>query len=105
VLPLHDKYWITEDNMAEGNPALALERGEHVETPPALYIQGGDDIVHPRDQLDRFAANYRKAGGHLELELLDGETEGFIGKRPSSPAALRAISKIVDFVHEPIRPS
>ena len=32
VLPLHDKYWKTEDAMAEGNPALALERGERVET-------------------------------------------------------------------------
>ena len=33
VLPLHDKYWQSEDAMAEGNPVLALERGER-DRPP-----------------------------------------------------------------------
>lgn len=100
VLPLHDAYWKTEEAMAEGNPALALERGERVELPPALYLQGADDLVHPRADLERFVANYRKAGGRVELELLDGEAEGFITRRPSSPAAARAIAKIIEFVHE-----
>ena len=36
----HDRYWVTEEAMAEGNPTLALERGEAVETPPALWVQG-----------------------------------------------------------------
>jgi len=31
VLPCHDEYWQTEEAMAEGNPVLALERGERVE--------------------------------------------------------------------------
>ena len=53
VLPLHDKYWQTEAAMAEGNPVLALERGERVELPPVLYIQDTRDIVHPRPQLER----------------------------------------------------
>ncbi|HMH75272.1 MAG TPA: alpha/beta hydrolase, partial [Candidatus Udaeobacter sp.] len=30
VLPGHDAYWRTEEAMAEGNPTLALERGEAV---------------------------------------------------------------------------
>ena len=103
VLPLHDKYWIDEDAMAEGNPALALERGEPVELPPALYIQGTSDVVHPREHLDKFVANYRKAGGHLELMLSEGEAEGFLVRKPSSPGALRAMDRIIQFVHEQAR--
>ncbi len=86
--------------MAEGNPALALQRGERCALPPTLYIQGTKDIVHPRADLDLFVANYRKAGGHLALEMFDGEAEGFIIRRPSSDSAVRAIGKIAEFVHE-----
>jgi len=100
VLPSHDQYWQTEDAMAEGNPVLALERGERVELPPALYLQGTRDVAHPRPDLDRFVAQYRKAGGRVELELLEGETEGFITRNPGSPAAARAIERIIEFVHQ-----
>jgi acetyl esterase len=99
VLPLHDKYWKTEEAMAEGNPALALERGERVETPPVLYVQGAADIVHPRVDLDRFVASYRKAGGKVQLELFENAAEGFIVRRPTAPASLQAIEKITTFVH------
>src|SRR5215471_19777928 len=60
VLPLHDKYWKTEEAMAEGSPLRILERGEKVETPPAQYVQGTNDVAHPREHLDRFVASYRK---------------------------------------------
>lgn len=103
VLPLHDAYWGSEDAMAEGNPALALERGERVDTPPALYIQGASDIVHPRVDLDRFVAAYRKAGGNVQLELFDGEVEAFITRNPDSPSAGQAIQKIISFVQEHAR--
>ncbi len=89
--------------MAEGNPALALKRGEKVELPPTMYIQGTADIVHPRVDLDQFVANYSKAGGHIELEMFDGEAEGFIIRKPSTPAAARAIERIVEFVHQQVR--
>jgi acetyl esterase/lipase len=36
----HDVYWGTEATMAEGNPMLALERGEAVVMPPALWGSG-----------------------------------------------------------------
>ena len=98
VLPCHDEYWKTEDAMAEGNPVLALERGEAVELPPALYLQGTRDVAHPRPDLDRFVTQYRKAGGRVELELFDGEAEGFINKNPDSPAAKKALDAIVAFV-------
>jgi acetyl esterase len=100
VLPGHDQYWITEEAMAEGNPTLALERGESVELPPVLYIQGDRDMAHPRPDLDRFVAGYRKAGGSLDLELLPGEAEGYIGRKPASPAVERTISRITEFVHK-----
>ena len=103
VLPLHDQYWQTEAAMAEGNPVLALERGERVETPPVLYLQGGSDVAHPRPDLDRFVAGYRKAGGQVELELYEGEGQAFITKNPTSPNAARATEKIIEFVHKRIR--
>jgi acetyl esterase len=102
VLPAHDQFWLTEEAMAEGSPMLALERGEQVEMPPALYLQGTADLAHPPPDRERFVESYRKAGGHLELELFEGETEGFIGKNPNSPASARAIEKIIEFVHKQI---
>src|SRR5207249_4419071 len=59
LLPCHDAYWKTEEAMAEGAPAGALERGEKVQLPPVLYLQGTDDHAHPRPHLDRFVAAYR----------------------------------------------
>src|SRR3984893_8276436 len=113
VLPLHDKYWKTEDAMAEGNPVQALERGENVALPPVLYIQDTRDIVHPRAQLERSVELYRKAGGHVDLELSEGASDAFVPRNPpkalarsiesrdpASPTAMRVVSKIITFVRE-----
>jgi acetyl esterase/lipase len=103
VLPCHDQYWRTENAMAEGSPALALERGEPVDMPPVLYLQGTRDVAHPRADLDRFVTSYRKGGGQVDLELYEGEAEGFITRNPTSPAARQAIEKIIEFVHKELR--
>ena len=103
VMPCHDAYWKTEDAMAEGAPANALERGEKLELPPVLYLQGSEDIAHPRPHLDRFVAAYRKAGGLADLELFDGEGQGFIMRKAGSPASNRALEMIVEFTHKQIR--
>jgi acetyl esterase/lipase len=100
VLPGHDAYWRTEDAMAEGSPVLVLERGETVETPPVVYIQGTRDQAHPRPDLERFVAAYRKIGGQVELELMEGEAEGYINRKPPTPAVERTIARIVEFVHK-----
>jgi acetyl esterase/lipase len=113
VLPLHDKYWKTEDAMAEGNPVQALERGERVALPPVLYIQDTRDIVHPRPQLERFVELYRKAGGQVDLELSERASDVFAPRNPpaavarmyenrdpASPAALRVAEKMIAFVHD-----
>lgn len=102
VLPAHDEFWGSEAAMSEGSPTRALERGEKTELPPVLYIQGTADIAHPKPDLQRFVESYRKAGGSLELELFEGEAEGFIGRNTSSPNAARAIEKIIAFVHRQI---
>jgi acetyl esterase len=103
VLPGHDAYWPTEAAMADGSPAQALERGENVELPPVLCLQGTEDLAHPRPHLDRFVTAYRKAGGRVDLELFDGEGQGFIMRKAGSPASNRAIEMIVEFVHKEIR--
>jgi acetyl esterase len=75
----HELYWKTEAAMAEGNPMLALETGEAVQTPPALWVQGRPDAPHdyrdPDSPVDanepeRFVGAYRKAGGRIELVSL-----------------------------------
>ena len=98
VIPLHIKFWQTEEAMEEGNPVGILDRGEAVEMPPVLYVQGGNDVVHPRVDLERFVASYRKRGGEIELALYEGEGEGFI-RNPASKAAPLALQRIIDFVH------
>jgi acetyl esterase len=111
MLPLHDKYWKTEDAMSEGSPVQMLERGERVDVPPVLYIQDSRDIVHPRAQLDRFVELYRKAGGDVELELSEGAADAFAPRNPpkalgamyekrdsSSPTASRVVEKMIAFV-------
>ena len=99
----HDQYWSGEAAMAEGNPTRALERGEPVQMPPVLYLQGTADLAHPVPDRERFIAGYRKAGGRVDLQLFDGVGEAFITNNPNSPAALEAIDKIIDFVHGEVR--
>jgi acetyl esterase len=87
----HELYWKTEEAMAEGSPQLILERGEKVKTPPAIWIQSRpnpvQDYVDPngdRDILesDRFAENYRKAGGEIELTYVDQVNRGQLALDP-----------------------
>ena len=90
----HHIYWADEEDMAEGNPLLALERGEAVETLPVLWVQGKPDIVHDYRDLDsdvdvnepeRFARNYRAIGGDIELLYVDYQTR--MGRASIDPLA------------------
>jgi acetyl esterase len=99
----HLKFWGNEAAMAEGSTTIALERGDKVETPPVLYLQGTQDTNHPRSNLDRFVAAYRKAGGKVDLHLFEGEKQLFIPQRPDAPASVDALDKIVEFVHRELR--
>jgi len=103
VLYCHHQYWQTEEAMAEGSPLRAMKRGERVDLPPVLCIQGTLDVVHPRIHLDQFVMQYRKAGGQITLELFEGEAEVFITRNRSSLAAVRAVEKIIEFFHKEMR--
>lgn len=100
VIPLQVDFWGNEAAMDEGNPVGALERGEKVEMPPVLYVQGKADMMHPAVDRDRFVAQYRKRGGEVDLALYDGEAEGFIVRNAGSPAAAQALDRIIAFVHK-----
>jgi acetyl esterase/lipase len=99
VFPLHLKYWGSEAAMEEGNPVRMLERGEPAKLPPVLYVQGEQDMMHPRPHLDRFVAEYRKRGGEVDLALYPGEAESFVLRNASGPNAPKAMERIIAFVH------
>jgi acetyl esterase/lipase len=99
VLPCHDLYWKTEEAMAEGNPVMALERGEKVEMPPVLYLQATTDAAHPRPHLERFVSAYRQAGGQVDLELYDAEGSGF-ARQTGTPTGAKAIARMLEFIHK-----
>src|SRR5579885_2515747 len=80
IIARHDAYWRNEAAMTEGNPMLALERGEKLSLPPAIWFQGRGDAIHdykdpesdfPGNEPQRFCANYRKAGGDIVLEYVE----------------------------------
>jgi len=98
VIPDHEKYWLTETAMLEGAPADALQRGEAMDLPALLCIQGEDDIVHPREHLNRFVAAYETAGGDVTLRLYPDQVEGFITKKPAQAATAMAIRDIAVFI-------
>jgi acetyl esterase len=98
LVEAHEQYWAGEVEMTEGNPQLMLERGEPVELPPVIVLQGtADDNVTP-DMADKFSAAYRKAGGRVTLEKYDDQPHTFIPKDPTTPASLKAIESIKAFV-------
>ncbi len=93
-----DYYFRTPEAMAEGNPQGALERGEPVELPPLLLLQGtADEIVTPDVQL-RFRDAYLRAGGAVELKRYEGMPHSFISRTPEHPQAVRAIGDVIEFV-------
>jgi len=105
IIPRHDSYWRTEANMAEGNPMLALERGEKVALPPAIWFQPGNDVVHdykdpdsafPGNEPQRFVANYRKAGGDIVLEYT--EMDRHTGHAPDLSKSGGMFAHMVEFV-------
>jgi hypothetical protein len=110
IIPRHDAYWRNEANMAEGNPMLALERGEKVTTPPAVWFQGRGDTLHdykdvgasfPGNEPQRFAANYRKAGGEITLQYIDAERHA--GQSPDLSKTGDMFERMVTFVGRHIK--
>src|SRR6266403_2074447 len=99
LVEAHHQFWPSEDAMAEGNPQLILERGEPIERPPALIMQGtADDNLTP-DMAASFAAAYTRAGGSISFHRFEGQPHAFIARDPAAPDAQRALGLITDFIH------
>ena len=79
IIPRQDAYWQSEANMAEGNPMLALERGEKVQTPAGGLVPG------PR----RHAARLQGRGVGLSRA-----TSRSASSRPTARPAARSRSNI-----------
>ena len=91
-----ESYFGDQANMREGNPQELLERGESVELPPVIIIQGTNDNNIPLFIPEKFEAAYRAAGGHVEVEWFPGMPHQF-GNTPG-PESDRAIELMKGFV-------
>ena len=91
-----ESYFGGQANMREGNPQEILDRGEPVELPPAIIIQGTNDNNIPLFIPEKFESSYRAAGGHVELEWFEGMPHQF-GNTPG-PESDRAIELMKGFV-------
>lgn len=89
-------YFRDEATMREGNPQLILERGEKVELPPTLIIQGTSDDNVPMSIPTSFVPAYRAAGGQCEIEIFPGRVHGF-GNTPG-PDSDRAVALMKGFI-------
>jgi acetyl esterase/lipase len=110
IIPRHDSYWRGEANMAEGNPMLALERGEKVQLPPAVWFQGRGDLFYdykyadsdfPGNEPQLFVANYKKAGGDIALDYIAMERHA--GHSPDLTQTGDMFDRMVAFVGKHIR--
>ena len=64
MIPLHTKFWATEEAMEEGNPVGILDRDE---------------------DLERFVASYRKRGGEVDLALYEVKARASSAIPPPRP--------------------
>ena len=101
VAPMHDLYWQTEEAMAEAAPARILAGGERTELPPTLCLARTYEEAHPRPDLDEFILRYRKAGGQIDVTILDGEGEGLL-RDLSTSVAKQALEQMTAFIHQQI---
>ncbi len=68
------------ETVHEANPQEMLDRGEKVELPPLLIMQGAlDDNVIPPIQ-EKFSASYRAAGGECQLEIFPECTHEWVAQ-------------------------
>jgi acetyl esterase/lipase len=93
----HDTFFGDEATQLEATPALAIERGEKLYLPPALVFQGTKDEWTTPELAQRFAADYRGAGGTLDLIIYEGEHHTFVNEHPFTPNAIKAVEATIAF--------
>ena len=110
IIARHDSYWQNEANMSEGSPTMALERGEKLLTPPAIWYQAHGDLMHDYKDTEssfdgnepqRFCAAYRKAGGAIDLVYIDAERH--TGRSPDLSQTGDMFARMVEFIGKHVR--
>jgi acetyl esterase len=96
----HDRFFGNEATQIEATPALIIERGEKVYLPPALVFQGTKDQWTTVELAQRFAADYRNAGGNIDLLLLDGARHTFLNEHPFDPNSVKALKTMIAFIKQ-----
>ena len=99
TVAMHDMYWVTEEAMAEAAPARILAGGERTALPPTLCLARTYEAAHPRPDLDEFIAQYRKAGGQIDVTIFEGEGEGVL-RDLSTTVAQQALDQMTAFIHQ-----
>ena len=92
----HLAYFGDEAGMEEASPPHILARGEAVELPPALIVQGAADDALTRMMAEGFVEAYSLAGGVIELGKYPGGAHGFL--REPGPNRERALALIKSFI-------
>jgi acetyl esterase len=84
------------EGMQEASPQLILDRGETVELPPLLILQGTEDQNVTPAMQERFAVSYRVRGGDVQLEIFPGMPHGFVGQNDAAnERAMRHTSEFI----------
>jgi acetyl esterase/lipase len=96
----HDIFFGNDAGQIEATPALALDRGEKMFLPPALVFQGTKDKWTSVELAQRLAADYRKAGGEIDLLLLDGAHHTFLNEHPFDPNSVKALKQMIAFIKQ-----
>jgi len=94
----HDIFFGNEETQIEATPALIIERGEKVYLPPALVFQGTQDQWTTVDLAQRFVDDYFKAGGSVDLLLLEGARHTFLNEHPFEPNSVKALDTMITFI-------
>jgi acetyl esterase/lipase len=101
LMASHLKYFGDDAGQEAHNPPRILERGEKVELPPAIIVQGANDESLPRMMAERFVELYGLAGGVIELGKYPGEPHGFM--REMGPNTDRARALLRSFIARQLR--
>jgi acetyl esterase/lipase len=94
-----DGYFRDQEEMRQANPQMMLDRGEPLELPPLLLIQGTKDTNIPMMLTMRFAASYNARGGSATLEQFPDMPHNFCSD-DTRPETEHAIDLMRAFIAE-----
>ena len=101
MITSHKTYFVPWEAIHEASPQAILERKEKATLVPMLLMQGAlDDNVLPEVQ-EKFAATYRAAGGHCQLEIFAGSEHEWVAK--PGPQTDKARAMVKAFIAEQLR--